>query len=444
MCNAITICFCMISSIYVIIKDKKVYSPVVVFNAIWFLILSLESLHLFGLCVSENRIYLMIMLGVISFNMGFYLWSYRRKNHRIVFSFGKRSISSLNQTDYIIRYNLLYLIGLICVCYYLVSAVTTIKLLLAGANMGEIRSIVQNTVSDSGDTFFSKIINAINVLIIVPGSGVVQVTGAMDFWFGKKDKKLFFLAIVLACVSSLGEGGRTSLVNMAIYMLIGYLLSEIKLRRRKMDNKMVRKKRRRIIIFATSLMIVFLAWFTLSRVGNTLVKNLYLYFSMQPYMFNLWANAVDRSKLYGYSEASLNGFSFALLYIIKNMFGIDFPKHWKGIYELIRATDSEWQIITTISTKANAYVSAFWFLYLDARIIGIVIGMVLYGAYLAHAFADATKYTNIKTATLYGFIFQGMVYVFIRFPFSNIYYAISYLMIILFTFKKNTRGRELC
>lgn len=444
MYNAITISFCILSCIYTIIKDKKVYSPVVVFNAIWSLILSLESLHLFGLCVSEPRIYLMILLGVLSLNIGFYLWSYRRKNHRLVLTFGKSRNCSLDQIEYVPRYNMLYLLGLICICYYLGSAVTTIGHLLSGINMGEIRSIIQNTVTDSGGSMLSKIVNAITVLIIVPGSGTIQVIGAMDFWLGRRDKKLFFLAIVLACVSSLGEGGRTSLVNMLMYMLVGYILSGIKLKRKKMNTKTMRKKRRRIISIATVLLVVFLAWFTFSRVGNTLAKNLYLYFSMQPYMFNLWVNIVDQENVFGYSEASLNGFSFALLYIIKNMLGIDFPQHWKSVYELIRATGSEWQIITTISTKANAYVSAFWFLYLDARTIGIVLGMFLYGIYLAHSFADAMKYTNIKTATLYAFIFQGMVYMFIRFPFSNIYYAVSYLMISFLAFRKENTGEDDC
>lgn len=63
-----------------------------------------------------------------------------------------------------------------------------------------------------------------------------------------------------------------------------------------------------------------------------------------------------------------------------------FSTHWKAVYDLIRLTDSEWLTITAQSTHANAYVSAFWFFYLDGRIVGIIIGFALYGIYLAYRF----------------------------------------------------------
>lgn len=436
MYNVISISICVISTIYAIARYKKLCSPIIAFNAIWALILSLESLHLYGLCVSETRIYFLIMIGIISFNIGFYLWNRVRQNHRIFFKVGRYGSNVSIKTNYIPRYELLYVIGILCILYYIGSAISTIRYLLAGTNMGEVRTIVQSTVANTNGSVLGKILNAFAVIFIVPSSLAIQAVGVMDFWFGKKDKRLFTLAVILACISSLGEGGRTAIVNLTIYMIVGYALSGVHIKKQKLDTKAVVKKRKKIIVKVMLVAIVVLTWFTLSRVGQTLLKNLYLCFSMQPYMFNLWANKVDAENLYGYTEASLNGFSFTILYIIKNLLGMDFPKHWKAVYEIIRATDSEWQIITNISTRANAYVSIFWFFYLDGRAIGVVLGLFFYGVYMARSFVEAMKAPNIKYATVFAFAFQGMIYTFIRFPFSNIYYSIAYLMLAMLIFRR--------
>lgn len=427
------ICTCTV--IYVLLQYKQFYHPLVVFNLIWIVIFSLESLHLYGLYESEDRIYYYMLGGIVAFNFGYFIWNYYRKYHRITFKFGKFSSSNLANTTFEPRYIYLYILGILCTIYYLSSAITSIYYLISGVNLGEIRSLVQDSASRYYSSGRSKILNAFSVVLLVPGSSVIQVVGAMDFWFGKRDKKLFAIAILLALLSSLGEGGRTSIMNLLIYLILGYYLSGVHMKHEGNISMLVRKKRRRIIIVSSSAVILFLIWFSNSRTGHAIYKNIYLYFSMQPYMFNTWANNVDTVGVYGYGEASLNGFSFFVLYIIKNVFSIDFPTHWQSIYDLIRATDSDWQIITNIYTRANAYVSTFWFFYLDGRFIGILIGMFAYGVYLAHSFNEAIKYTNIKTVAIFGFIFQGLVYVFIRFPFSNIYYAIAFLMLVFFAFK---------
>lgn len=199
---------------------------------------------------------------------------------------------------------------------------------------------------------------------------------------------------------------------------------------------MSKRKRRRLILVISIAAISFLGWFSISRAGHLFYKNLYLYFSMQPYMFNVWANIVDDIGIMGYSEASFNGFSFVVLYIIKNLLNLDFPTHWEAIYKIIRETDSQWQVITNTFTRANAYVTAFWFFYLDGRLWGIIIGMFYYGVYVAHSFVEAVKYTNIKTVCIFSFILQGVLWSFIRFPFSNIYYAVSYIALIFLVFKR--------
>lgn len=423
---------CLVIIIFVAIKYRNIVHPLLIFNSIWLLIFILESFHLYGLYASEEKIYRYMFWGIMAFNIGYTLWAGFRRKYRL--RLFKYNIINDN-IEFEPRYEFLYILAIICIIYYMSSAINTITHLISGTSMGEIRKMVQ-AASGSNAYRASKILNSISVLIIVPGSSVIQAVAAIDFWVGKRNKLLFYFGIILAIISSISEGGRTSVVNFFIYMIIGYVLSNNYLKQKNILSKKINKKRRYIIIIFSIISILFISWFSISRTGQTLYKNLYLYFSMEPYMFNLWANKVDSSRIYGYTEASLNGFSFMILYIIKNIFNVDFPAHWKSVYDIIRATDSQWQSITNISTQANAYVTTFWFFYLDGRFIGILIGMFTYGVYVAHVFIEAIKYPNPKKICIFAFIFQGLVYTFIRFPFSNIYYAIAYLMILLFAYRR--------
>lgn len=420
---------CLLVSAVVVRRTKFPLHPLIVFNVLWALILSLESMHLFGLFVSRDLIYQLIYWGIISFDIGYLVYSAFRSK----FSFGDRA--SLDGS-YVPRYQLLYVLAYICIAFYFRDALTSFQLLLSGNSMGQIRELIQANSSlytSSG----SKIVNALLVLIVTPGAQVVELVGAIDYWNGNKHKQLFYLALALMLLSSISEGGRTSIVSFLVYMLTGYMFSNVKLTRNAKQLTPTRHTRQYSLFFTIGLLVAFLGWFTVSRTGQTFAKNIYLYFAMEPYMFDLWARRVDELNLWGFTEASLNGFSFAGLYVLKNILGAPFPAHWQAIYDLIRSTDSQWQIVTNISTQANAYVSGFWFLYLDGRLPGVVSGMLIYGGFMAGRYASAIKFRSVRSVSLLAFSIQGLLYFFIRFPFSNIYYAIAFFMILTIAFRKD-------
>lgn len=418
--NSCAFVFSFVMLIYAFLKYKKILQPLVVFNFIWVIIFFLEQLKLYNLLQAEQHYYTYMLIGIVAFNFGYIIWSCFRKYGRIVF---RPNINS--KKKYEVRYGLLYILAGLCIMYYLKNATVSFIMLLNGSSMSIVRDLAQsNEVVYM--LIWEKILNAIGVLVLIPGSHVIQVVGVFDFWI-TKNKKLFLLSIILVVLIAIGEGGRTTIVNFLFYFWIGYSIYG-------KSNKYV-KNRKYIFKFVIAMIVVLLFWFTVSRSGELLQKNLYLYFSMQPYMFNIWGKVVEENNLFGYGNAAFNGFSFAILYIIKNILDIDFPNHWKEVYDLIRNTDSQWQIITSTFTRANAYVTCFWFFYLDGRILGIFLGMFFYGSYIAHTYVEVKKNLNIKNLCIYAFVFQGLLWCFIRFSFSSIYYAVTYLMLVFIVFK---------
>lgn len=415
---------CVVTCLCVIIRYRSFLHPLFLFNAIWMLISFLNSFHLYELNKADEEIYGYILCGILVFNICYELWfSFRKKNRIKWCSFRKAS-------NFTIRSRLIYFFVIVCFIYYLAAAFETISTLVAGGTLATVRESVQN--AERGTSFVSKIVNAFRILFIIPIGQVIPVACVVNYWFGNRDKKLFLIGAILSLLSSLGEGGRTSVVNFGFYFIMCLSLREVikGIRLPKLSHN-----QKYFILSAVAILVIILVWFTVSRSGDLLWKNNYLYFSMEPYMFDTWADRVDSLDLYGFGEASLNGFLFVPLYLIKNIFGIDFPDHWNSVYELIRLTDSEWVTITAQSTRANAYVSAFWFFYLDGRLAGIIIGFVIYGIVLAGYHQNMIKRANIKTISIFCFLVQGMIWTFIRFPFSNVYYCLALIYLTFVVFK---------
>lgn len=149
-------------------------------------------------------------------------------------------------------------------------------------------------------------------------------------------------------------------------------------------------------------------------------------------MFEQWAEKADKLHLLGYGMASTNGFSFAVFYILKNLGLMSYPEAWHSINTIIGETQTQWMIISSFSSRANAYVSLFWYLYLDGRVVGIIIGMLIYGIIGARSYWTALKNMSCKAMCIYAFILQGLIMSFVRLQFGNIIYAVAFIMILCF------------
>lgn len=436
MYNYIAIMLCVMFAItsFIMIKDfkKNIVNPLFIFNVLWALILSLNALHLFELNVSEDKIYLNILFGIIFFNVGYFIMYAFNRKYRLIFSLKSIKLKQNFYKDYLIRYNLLCILGCICIVYYLKNFGTVCNLLLQGNDLSVIRAMAQD--SESILNVRSNVENALRILVILPFCMALETIVAVDFWNGKRHKPLLFICIVIIFLRVITDGGRTPIVNFTMYMIVSYILSkstkkEVKIKTNKNKNKKWH------LIIGIILAAIILYYTTLSRDGENALRTVYYYFAMEPYMFNVWANTIEDSGLVGLGLASMNGFIFPVLYLIKNFLGIKFPEYWSKIYDMILLTDSQWKVITQTGISANAYVSMFWFFYFDGRILGIIVGMLSYGMVLASSYISALKHKTCKNICIYALIFQGLFFSFIRFPFSNIYYSLAFLFIVLVAYK---------
>lgn len=177
----------------------------------------------------------------------------------------------------------------------------------------------------------------------------------------------------------------------------------------------------------------YLFWkMTLARNGaGRMISFSYYYFAMQPIMLEKWISRVNSANLVGYGMASFNGFLFPFFYLISNFFQVGYPSYWRSLYDMIEAVGTDWQTITVGGLTANSYVSVFWYLYLDGRLFGVIIGMALLGYIMSALYERVIKEQTTRLMAAYSLLMVGLFYSFQYIVFSNMSNALGLLIIFL-------------
>lgn len=414
--------------------DKTFFNPVTLLCGMWGIIVFLSKLQLYKLNSTSNEIYFIILVGLLSFYFGYYFLRFVKVRLHIG-DFEK------NYYNITLRYQLLIIVGILIFLFQLPNLISAIKILILGGGLSNIRGVAQDSSSVLNSTSQWK--SAINILFISPFCNTLVFVSGVDFWLGKRNKILFYITLLITLTSLVSNGGRSAFINLIFSFVISFIILQLKSRER-IELEFLKKaikKNKKIFSIVIILAIIIIVLATISRNGddNSLAL-LYYYSSMEPTMLESWIKIVEESNIIGYGLASLNGFIFPIIYIVVNILGVSYPVGWKRIYDLTLLTDSNWIRIAGGRT-ANAYVSIFWFFYFDGGIIGVILGMLIYGMVMGGVAKNALFRTDstIKDYCIYISLMIGLFYSFARIQFTSVYYALSILYLLLFCFKRKAK-----
>lgn len=406
------------------VSRKHEITPLIIFSGLWTIILLLSAFRLYGLDEPSTQSYTVISIGMLGFGIGSLICG-----NKIIKLHGGNSV-------YQTRERLIWVLVAATIILYFVDFTKIATYLINGQTLAYIRAISQ----DGTSILYSDRSNlevAIRSFIIQPFALAFQVIVAKEFWNGKR--KWLVVDIVIITLRVLSEGSRSLFVYLGLNLIIIFF----------MDNKMsyyieaykVNKNRRKrtlkIIIFAVLILSIAT---TLSRSGERMLRSTYYYFSMEPTMLSMWLKNI---KEYGYGLASINGLVFPLLFVLKNALGFsNYPSYWyNNIFLLIDDTDKTWKIISSFdSTRANAYVSIFWFAYLDGGYIGVFVILFILGMIYGFFHNYTKKHRNNKNVCIYAYLLQGLLFSFVRLQFADVSYMLGFLFLLFFAFGKSRRG----
>lgn len=409
-------------------EKKMIINPITVFCGIWSIVLSFSILGFYTMPQATDNTYKVILVGTICFVMGYYFD--KKVLHVTHFKIGKHSRNYYDKKfEAIPRYQLLYVLLIICIFYAAISFVGILRN-VETFNLYNVQKLLQSGEYSSGQSAW---LLAFAFFVIHPAAFAIPAITAVDFWYGRRDKKLIILTIVMLAVRLLGNANRTSVVLLLIYMIVIAYIYMFQHRNRVASNdsdKNVSKRIiRRYIALIIAVGIIAFVLMTMSR-GARLFRNIYLNLAIPLRMYEIWAEDIESSYVYGYGMASLLGFVYPVFYFIKNFFGLSgIPEIVQSMYDWTMLTDSKW-VWPGENIKANAYVSIFWSLYVDARWVGVVIGMFLFGVVASRSYNSAISLKgSIRQKAIFCMIIYAILFSFIRFQFSQFMFALAFLFI---------------
>lgn len=415
------IVICLVFAIYYYKKEKLIINPVTVFSVEWAVILFFSSLSLLTLYTPQDSTYMLIFYGIISFLLGYVL-----DRH----FFSKIDRKKRTKVCYL-NYNFIYFLLIATILYYVFDLYRIINT-VGSFTLQNVQRVLQDGVVEYNNTPFRVLLL---LFIVQPGSIVLPVVAAVDFWFGKKKKFLLVGTLIMVIIKMLASASRSTLISFIIYFIISGFIS---LRTGKtkifsIASSNYYKKNKKLINSSLILGILLFEIMTLSR-GSTVIRNIYLNFAMPPIMFEKWINNIADPNLMAYGQASLNGFFYLIIWPFSKLIGTNMPEFFSRVYDLIMNTDTQWQWIGD-KIIANAYVSLFWFGYVDGKLIGIIIESFIFGWVNSITFRNAIKYTSQQNVAIYCMIFYSVLFSFVRMQFSMTNFVMSFIYILFFIYK---------
>lgn len=413
---------CFFSALIAKKLDKTIWNPLTLFCILWSTILLFSAQRGYGLDGVSDRTYFLILLGITFFSLTYLISSYLFSRRRNVIDTNKKF--SLNSKLIWI----LIVLTTIYYCYYFLLIFSSVKTF----SLWSVQQYVRNT--DPEMIVTNNFVRLFGSFAAGPVSTALPIVVVSNLFSKKRDLKLFLATIILIIIKMCSTASRSSLLFIFIYVIAAACLhaTEVNVLTRKFNINW------KLILLVLVGVIVFIL-LSLSR-QMSIWKNFYLDFAIPPIMFERWSNNIDISNIYGYGTASLSGFCFPFLYIIQNIFGMNsLPFGFDNVYSFIDQTVSEW-IWVGNGIPANAYVSLFWFFYLDFREIGIVLGSIIFSIYCAYTFERYMYNKNQRSLSMCLLMISCISFSFVRMQFALPNFALSFLLLNLFFVKTDSQN----
>lgn len=407
--------------------EKKVLNPVTVFCSIWTVITFLSSLELYGVYKTSDDSYFIIFIGIVSYIVGAFLSIYGIK-------WKKKKLISTEKNS--INYSILYFLGVLALIFLLFQFSETLSLLSQGYDMAHIRYLYTGNDLNSLRTSVFRVV--MNDSLCTPMVYLISAVVVVHIFRGNRDKKLIFLALLLVFLSVFNTAGRAILLWVIIYLFYGMSVYG--------KTFHLSPGMKKIMVFSIFAVGILFFGVTQSRLGKeyNILQQGYLYFATPIKFFDVQVERINSlyGDVVGLGSASLYGFIYIIISLLR-IFGIISanPEFLENIRYLSFSMLEDTVNIGN-NVRMNAYATIFFQPYIDGRILGVVIELLLFGFIVGYAYRKAYLYKSDRWVVIYLLLSQKVVFSMVRFYFTQPSQAICLIFAFLITMRKIKFGRK--
>lgn len=420
----ILIFMCILAAALFYIKYKNLYNPPFLMGVFWAIITFFSTLGLYNQDIADDRTYVICLVGLI----GFFIGSLVHK--KIVFR--KRYMMTeynSQQTAVIANGKAITVILIILILVLLQRDIRVMAILATGVKMNQIRVDFNNIVLNSA---FER---AFNTYIIMPLIYLLPAIVIPEFVAFRKRIRNLILTIIVLIEFTICDGGRVPFFYCAIFVLCSLYIFHIDFRDVISRFRSRSKKTKRYTVLAV-VGVVVVAGYMIARLSSsreinyTLGNSIYTYFTgCFPFLeYNL--NQIDQNHVYTYGSAFFHGILQTLFYVLNTAKVCAYPDFYNYVHEWGNVQE----FIHIGSANFNAFVTPFYYFYMDFRYLGVLLGGVAYGLLSIQIYnrMKSQRTYQFKYIAAYMLIIQSIVTSMVRWQFYNANFVMAFVLLIFF------------
>lgn len=405
----------VLSSIVFLNEKYKYCHPVFINGFIRCIVIILTSLGLYDIYKISNNIYFIFIIGIVFFAIG------------SLIKIPKFKIRQLKRTEEFNDelYKYLLIIGII---FQLIIVYRAIQLLIDGGSYSDIRM-------SFGEVGLGTLNNAIESLFwgyyIKPMLYVTLTQLAVHVYYNHLSKKTLSLTIFYVLLNQI-DISRIVVFYMLIMLYVGWYM-KMKKNSKKINIENIIK----VLIIICLVFIIFDWMSSLRDVNDTLFKSIYEYFVTGLVQLDI---RIQEFSLHGlnhtYGVSFLAGILSPFFLILENVFSF-VPSIWINYIEASEYINEFIKISNT--TLSNAFVTDYYYFFLDFSYLGIAIESFLFGIVSTYLFKKNKQNSTNYNLSMYMIIVVGIFTSFIRWQFSQPAYVFSFIYIYIIYRKKERK-----
>ena len=358
---------------------KKIYNPSILFTSFWIVILTAGHFRLLGEDVTSTYTYIIIFIGILSFAVGGF-WVGRINKVNFKFGIYSTCCEKGKQYECQLRKGIIIAIFGFAILYSTYNLLKLAPLLRSGYSIGDIRQLYLTTgasdiINGSAFSYFIQ-----NTVFLTCQTSCV-IIGCTEYLVNKK-WKLLIGAMYTVGVSGLTYGSRIIFVDIILYIVFGMIILSDKKRRKKKETivRKLSKMQKVTIVFGIISAVAILVYITTMRQGkNSLWRALYSDYTCCIRLLDISVKqAIERGDI-TWGVLGIMGVIEPFVAILgSSLFGrlVPLPE----AFTVLAKYTNEFVNIGS-GQMNNAYVSIFFYFFLDGRIPGLIIGMLICGCF---------------------------------------------------------------
>ena len=398
---------------------RRVINPITVFCGIWAVLLFGYGLHLFGLYSASSKALTIIIVGVLMFFIGAFVVSvlYLRTPRVNV-------DASLQPDSELPNYRVILFLNLLSFVFLFGLGIATMRLLLAGRSFYVIHKIYNQP---SGVVGSSRLNQNLITWFVWPLMDISMASVAVMILCDRRKsatKRFCIILIILnLALFTIITGKRSHLGYAAMYVVAVLFLQKRKIR--------LKSHTKIALMFGLALVVWAGVAISASRGVKSIFQTLYIYLvGCMPHLSTKLQNIPVDPKW----PTSIYGFYQAPLLAVNS---VAHSSYLAGIRasmsSLLQYTQERVEIAPGITY--NAFLTPFFFFYLDGGMAGVVVFSILFGMLSAGVYVHHLKKRSFGSMVIYLLIFFCLYMSMVRIQFFQMRFVLAFFYAIFF-FKK--------